>query len=287
MNRASTASTTASTSTSRKPVAQRLRDGAARSRSARGVQQLLRQHPGPVHRRQQRAAGQARRTAVDDWARFAFNTHFGLLGIHDVASEWASRSTTRISARPSAAGASPPGRTWSLPFLGSSTRARRRRHWRSTSTARPARRRCGRSRCATSLYGLCLVNTRAELLDASRILEEAALDRYTFQRDAYLQRRRSLVYDGSPPREARRGVRPRPMKLNAVRKHRSVSLAALLRSSPPALRAGAPPDVLVKNVTQEVVDDHRQGQGHPGRQPRQADRGDRGQGAAALQFRRA
>jgi phospholipid-binding lipoprotein MlaA len=42
---------------------------------------------------------------------------------------------------------------------------------------------------------------RADLLDASRILEEAALDKYVFQRDAYFQRRRSLVYDGRPPRE--------------------------------------------------------------------------------------
>jgi hypothetical protein len=46
-----------------------------------------------------------------------------------------------------------------------------------------------------------LVGVRADLLDASRILDEAALDKYTFQRDAYLQRRRSLVHDGSPPRE--------------------------------------------------------------------------------------
>jgi phospholipid-binding lipoprotein MlaA len=45
------------------------------------------------------------------------------------------------------------------------------------------------------------VQTRADLLGASRVLEEAALDKYVFQRDAYLQRRRSLVYDGRPPRE--------------------------------------------------------------------------------------
>jgi phospholipid-binding lipoprotein MlaA len=44
---------------------------------------------------------------------------------------------------------------------------------------------------------------RADLLDASRILEEAALDKYVFQRDAYLQRRRSLIHDGNPPRAAR------------------------------------------------------------------------------------
>jgi len=51
-----------------------------------------------------------------------------------------------------------------------------------------------------SLWALRLTQTRADLLDASRILEEASLDKYTFQRDAYLQRRRSLVYDGHPPR---------------------------------------------------------------------------------------
>ena len=52
-----------------------------------------------------------------------------------------------------------------------------------------------------TLYGLYFVNTRSELLEASRILDQAALDRYLFQRDAYLQRRRSLIYDGSAPRE--------------------------------------------------------------------------------------
>jgi phospholipid-binding lipoprotein MlaA len=45
-----------------------------------------------------------------------------------------------------------------------------------------------------------MVSLRANLLDASRILEEAALDKYVFERDAYLQRRRNLIYDGTPPR---------------------------------------------------------------------------------------
>jgi phospholipid-binding lipoprotein MlaA len=53
------------------------------------------------------------------------------------------------------------------------------------------------------MYALRLVNRRSELLDASRILEQAALDKYVFQRDAYFQRRRNLVYDGRPPREPR------------------------------------------------------------------------------------
>jgi len=55
-------------------------------------------------------------------------------------------------------------------------------------------------------YGAAVLRAfskRADLLDASRILEEAALDKYVFQRDAHLQRRRSLIYDGNPPREPR------------------------------------------------------------------------------------
>ena len=54
-----------------------------------------------------------------------------------------------------------------------------------------------------SAYALRLVNRRADLLDASKLLEQAALDKYVFQRDAYLQRLRSQIYDGNPPREAR------------------------------------------------------------------------------------
>jgi len=52
-----------------------------------------------------------------------------------------------------------------------------------------------------SVFALRVVNERAQLLPADRLIREAALDRYTFIRDGYLQRRRSLVYDGNPPPE--------------------------------------------------------------------------------------
>ena len=51
------------------------------------------------------------------------------------------------------------------------------------------------------VQALRIINRRAELLSASRILAVAALDEYEFVRDAYLQRRRNLIYDGNPPRE--------------------------------------------------------------------------------------
>lgn len=52
-----------------------------------------------------------------------------------------------------------------------------------------------------AMYLTRAVSRRADLLDASRILEEAALDKYVFERDAYLQRRRNLIYDGNPPKD--------------------------------------------------------------------------------------
>lgn len=55
-------------------------------------------------------------------------------------------------------------------------------------------------RWRNSLLGLRLVDTRAQLLDASRMLDRVALDPYSFVRDAYLQRRAAQVNgrDGDP-----------------------------------------------------------------------------------------
>jgi phospholipid-binding lipoprotein MlaA len=46
------------------------------------------------------------------------------------------------------------------------------------------------------LYGLNVVSTRANLLGASDILEGAAIDKYSFVRNGYLQRRRYQLSDG-------------------------------------------------------------------------------------------
>ncbi|MGI9229290.1 MAG: MlaA family lipoprotein [Gammaproteobacteria bacterium] len=43
------------------------------------------------------------------------------------------------------------------------------------------------------------VNSRANLLDASEFVDEAALDPYTFTREAYLQHRAFLIHDGNLP----------------------------------------------------------------------------------------
>jgi phospholipid-binding lipoprotein MlaA len=136
---------------------------------------------------------------VNDWARFAFNSTFGLLGIHDVASEWGYEKHNEDFGQTFGRWGAGPGPYLVLPIFGSST-VRDGLGLGVDIYADPM----GEIRpinLRNSLIVVRAVNVRADLLEASRILEEAALDRYVFQRDAYLQRRRSLIYDGRPPRE--------------------------------------------------------------------------------------
>jgi phospholipid-binding lipoprotein MlaA len=56
-----------------------------------------------------------------------------------------------------------------------------------------------KNRVYWGLIALNVVDKRADLLTAGKILEEAAMDPYIFLRDAYLQRRRNQIFDGNPP----------------------------------------------------------------------------------------
>jgi len=62
-----------------------------------------------------------------------------------------------------------------------------------------------RVRPSENMYELTVLNLtdkRAKYLGFDKDLDEAALDRYSFVRDAYLQKRRSDIYDGDPPSES-------------------------------------------------------------------------------------
>jgi phospholipid-binding lipoprotein MlaA len=138
--------------------------------------------------------------------RFVFNSTLGLLGLHDVASDMGIEKRNEDFGQTLGRWGLGEGPYLVLPILSSSTlrdAAGTVVDWYGDPVAefRPIRAR-------NSAIALRLVNTRAELLEASRILEQAALDKYVFQRDAYLQRRRNLVYDGRPPREPREADEP-------------------------------------------------------------------------------
>lgn len=55
-----------------------------------------------------------------------------------------------------------------------------------------------------SLIGVNVIQTRASLLTTTDFLESAALDKYSFQRDAFLQKRRNEIHDGNPPQDEER-----------------------------------------------------------------------------------
>lgn len=139
------------------------------------------------------------RESFDDFARVTFNSTLGLLGIHDVASDMGIEKHNEDFGQTFGRWGAGPGPYLVLPIFGSSSvrdglGLALDLYTDPLGEVRPIDVR-------NSLAVLRLTGARADLLEASRILEQAALDKYVFQRDAYLQRRRSLVYDGRPPRE--------------------------------------------------------------------------------------
>jgi phospholipid-binding lipoprotein MlaA len=136
---------------------------------------------------------------ITDWARFIFNTTFGLFGIHDVTTEMGLEKHNEDLGQTFGRWGAGTGPYLVLPFLGSSNL--RDGIGTAVEVYADPLNYVEPERAQYALWALRLTQTRTDLLDASRILEQASLDKYTFQRDAYLQRRRSLVYDGRPPRE--------------------------------------------------------------------------------------
>ncbi len=137
--------------------------------------------------------------ALTDWGRFAFNTTFGFLGIADWATDMGLEKHDEDFGQTFGRWGAGTGPYLVLPFLGPSdvrdgVGTAFDMYTDPVSNRTPVDER-------NSAIALRLVSRRADLLGASRLLEQAALDPYAFLRDAYLQRRRSLVYDGRPPRE--------------------------------------------------------------------------------------
>ena len=136
---------------------------------------------------------------VEDWWRFLLNTTVGLVGIHDVATDFGLEKHNEDFGQTFGRWGAGTGPYLVLPIFGSSNLRDGAGlvadiYTDPLTEVRPIDLR-------TSVVATRAVQARADLLGASRVLGEAALDRYVFQRDAYLQRRRSLVYDGRPPRE--------------------------------------------------------------------------------------
>ena len=137
--------------------------------------------------------------ALSDVGRFAVNTTVGIVGCFDVATGWGMEAHREDFGQTLGVWGFEPGPYLVMPIFG-------------PSSVRDAIGIYGFEPFLDlnfyidypgieyTVLGLRVVNERAELLPADRLVREAALDRYSFIRDGYLQRRRSLVYDGNPPR---------------------------------------------------------------------------------------
>ncbi|WP_225864812.1 MlaA family lipoprotein [Ideonella benzenivorans] len=130
--------------------------------------------------------------------RVLTNTFFGMGGLFDQATELGMERRSEDFGQTLGRWGVPPGPYIVLPLLGPSdardTLATPVDLYASLDTQLTS----GTS-ATMGVSVLKVVNTRANLLGASQLLNEVALDRYSFLRDAYLARRRSQVYDGNPP----------------------------------------------------------------------------------------
>jgi len=147
--------------------------------------------------------------AYADLGRVAINTTLGLGGLFDVASEAGIERHNEDFGQTLGYWGVGDGPFVMLPLLGPSTG----RDAIGTFVDHKADvvTYVSPSHNRNQLWGTRIVNRRAELLDASTVLQTAALDPYEFLRDAYLQRRRSLIYDGSPPAD-RELLEPAPQQ---------------------------------------------------------------------------
>jgi phospholipid-binding lipoprotein MlaA len=137
--------------------------------------------------------------AGDSFFRFAANTVFGLGGILDVASEMRIEKHTKDFGHTLGYWGLGPGPYMVLPFFGPSTL----RDTAALPVDMAGDLVSGMSHipARNSATVVRLVDKRAGLLKTTAMLEQVALDKYSFVRDAYLQSRRSAIFDGNPPEE--------------------------------------------------------------------------------------
>ncbi|QJE01830.1 VacJ family lipoprotein [Massilia forsythiae] len=133
---------------------------------------------------------------MSDLMRVAVNSTFGLLGVLDVATPAGIARHDQDFGLTLGHYGVPGGPYLVLPLFGPSS-LRDAAGFGVDQAVAPANR--ARPRVRNSLWVTDFVSTRARYLNATNLLEQAALDRYLFVRDADLGRRRSQLEDGKEP----------------------------------------------------------------------------------------
>jgi phospholipid-binding lipoprotein MlaA len=131
------------------------------------------------------------RDSISDFGRFATNSTVGVLGFMDVATDLGMPRHHEDFGRTLGHWGVEPGAYLVLPLLGPSdlrdTAALPVDHFGQLEYY------VDNIRVRNSLLAVRIVSARANLLQAGALFDEMALDKYTFLRDFYLQRRRSQI----------------------------------------------------------------------------------------------
>lgn len=137
--------------------------------------------------------------ALNDWGRVLINTTLGIGGAFDVASEMGFDKNNEDFGQTLAVWGVGEGAYLFWPVIGPRT-VRDTAGFVVDSNLDPVWH-VGEVPLRNSLAGTRFVDHRAALLPTDRVIEEGALDKYAYIRDAYLQHRRNVIHDGYPPRE--------------------------------------------------------------------------------------
>jgi phospholipid-binding lipoprotein MlaA len=136
---------------------------------------------------------------LSDAGRVVVNSVFGVFGLWDVATPLGLEKHDEDFGQTLGWWGVAPGPYFVIPFLGPSTV--RDAPAKAVDPSWYYSSAIDNNAIYWSWWGLDKVRSRANLFKAEGVLEQAALDKYSFIRDAWWQRRRNQVYDGSPPRE--------------------------------------------------------------------------------------
>ena len=138
--------------------------------------------------------------AGNDMGRVMINSFFGIGGIIDIASDAGIEKGNEDFGQTFGVWGIPQGPYLFIPVLGPST-VRDGTGLIVRGYASPLSYIVNDVPVRNVLYGLGFVDARAQALQSESFVDQAALDRYTFIRRAYLQRRAYLVRDGKPAPE--------------------------------------------------------------------------------------
>ena len=136
--------------------------------------------------------------AGSDFSRLLMNTTFGLLGFFDVATHMELPKHDEDFGQTLATWGVGDGAYMVLPFLGPSSVRDATGLVVDLSYIDPVIFTKD-DEVRWSLIALRAIDKRADLLEATRIMEKSGIDPYVFLRNAYFQVRQNQIYDGNPP----------------------------------------------------------------------------------------